>query len=330
MPRDPDEEAARYDAAFQDAFAGVRQSDWGDEPASCVFKTAALGALKVSRLSAPSHVATWSGGRKGGDSLKILVQRRGQTQFTQGEATYALPPGGWLLCPRDQAYAVINQTAVDQVLVEAPLDLVARRAIGRLSAPLVHAEPHGAARVLGTLLSTLADEIDDLDDASSARFADTVADLIAALALSEVRRHAADILPADLLRERAQLFIKAHLTDPDLNVRAVAKALNCSERYVYKAFETQEITPDRYIWDARLSRCGEVLADPVWAGCSISEVAYRHGFASSAHFSRAFRTRFGVSPSEARRAALTEFRHEQASVRPGSNPSSRPGLASLT
>lgn len=305
MPRDPNQDVAAYDAAFQASFAGVRQSDWGGEPSSCVFKTAALGSLRFSRLSAPSHVATWAGGRKGSDSLKILVQRRGQTRFAQGETTYALPPGGWLLCPRDQAYAVINQTPVDQVLIEAPLDMVARRALGRLNAPLVHAEPHGAARVLGTLLSTLADEIDELNDATSARFADTVADLIAALALSEVRRHAADILPADLLRERAQLFIKAHLTDPDLSVKAVAKAMNCSERYVYKAFETQDVTPDRYIWDARLSRCGEVLTDPAWAGCSISEVAYRHGFVSSAHFSRAFRGRFGMSPSEARRTAQT-------------------------
>jgi AraC-like DNA-binding protein len=306
MPRDPNQNAddEAYHEAFRDAFAGVRQSDWGGEPSSCTFKTAALGALRVSRLSAPSHVATWAGGRKGSDGLKILLQLRGQTCFTQGETTYALPPGGWLLCPRDRAYAVINRTAVDQVLVEAPLDLVARRAIGRLNAPLVHAEPHGAARVLGTLLSTLAEEIDALDAAASARFADTVADLIAALALSEVRRHAADILPADLLRERAQLFIKAHLTDPDLSVKAVARAMNCSERYVYKAFETHDVTPDRYIWDARLARCGEMLADPAWAGCSISEVAYRHGFASSAHFSRAFRTRFGMSPSEARRTAL--------------------------
>ncbi len=303
MPRDPSGDEA-YHEAFQDAFAGVDQSNWGGAPSECRFKTAALGALQVSRLSAPSHVATWAGGRRASDSLKILVQRRGETQFAQGETTYALPPGGWLLCPRSQAYAVINKTAVDQVLIEAPLDTVARRAIGRLNAPLVHAEPHGAARVLGTLLSTLADEIDALDDASSARFADTLADLIATLALSEVRRHAADILPAELLRERAQLFIKAHLTDPELNVKAVARAMNCSERYVYKAFETDDVTPDRYIWDARLSRCGEVLADPAWADCSISEVAYRHGFASSAHFSRAFRTRFGVSPSEARRAAL--------------------------
>jgi AraC-like DNA-binding protein len=37
----------------------------------------------------------------------------------------------------------------------------------------------------------------------------------------------------------------------------------------------------------------------------ISEVAYRHGFVSNAHFSRAFRSAFGYSPSEARKAGAS-------------------------
>jgi AraC-like DNA-binding protein len=37
----------------------------------------------------------------------------------------------------------------------------------------------------------------------------------------------------------------------------------------------------------------------------VAEIAYAHGFLSDAHFSTAFRRRYGYTPSEARRGATT-------------------------
>jgi len=36
----------------------------------------------------------------------------------------------------------------------------------------------------------------------------------------------------------------------------------------------------------------------------VTEIAFRWGFKDSAHFSRAFKREFGISPSEVRRVAL--------------------------
>jgi AraC-like DNA-binding protein len=52
----------------------------------------------------------------------------------------------------------------------------------------------------------------------------------------------------------------------------------------------------------RLERIRAILSDPLDPR-RISEIAYQHGFVSRAHFSRAFRTAFGYSPSEAREGA---------------------------
>ncbi|MBL8942370.1 MAG: helix-turn-helix domain-containing protein [Myxococcales bacterium] len=53
---------------------------------------------------------------------------------------------------------------------------------------------------------------------------------------------------------------------------------------------------------ARLDRCRAQLLDPAHAHRSISEIAFALGFTSAAHFSRAFRARFGRSPRTLRAA----------------------------
>jgi AraC-like DNA-binding protein len=45
------------------------------------------------------------------------------------------------------------------------------------------------------------------------------------------------------------------------------------------------------------------LSSPLCARLSISQICFRWGFNDSAHFSRAFRNQFGLSPREHRRAA---------------------------
>lgn len=44
------------------------------------------------------------------------------------------------------------------------------------------------------------------------------------------------------------------------------------------------------------------------AHMQISEIAFRWGFTNAAHFARAFRQRFGRSPSEAREAGVQNVR----------------------
>jgi len=56
--------------------------------------------------------------------------------------------------------------------------------------------------------------------------------------------------------------------------------------------------------ERRLQRTSAELSNPDEAHHSISEIAYRNGFSDSAHFSRAFRHRFGLSPREFRQQEI--------------------------
>ncbi len=94
------------------------------------------------------------------------------------------------------------------------------------------------------------------------------------------------------------------LSDPDLSLERVAAADGISPRSLQKLFASANLSFSTYLRGRRLERCRLDLSSPMCASLSISEICFRWGFNGSAHFSRAFRERYGVSPREYRRATL--------------------------
>ena len=105
-------------------------------------------------------------------------------------------------------------------------------------------------------------------------------------------------------RHRLQLvmYIEEHLRDPGLTPKSIAAALGVSPGYAHRVFSDESESIARYIWRRRLEQCREALADRLQAGRSITAIASGFGFNSIAHFSRAFRARYGVAPREFRQA----------------------------
>lgn len=99
-------------------------------------------------------------------------------------------------------------------------------------------------------------------------------------------------------------FIMANFCDSDLSVREVANACDISNRYVHYLLKGKDKTFHDLVWDARLNSAYSQLMTSELADRSISTIAYGVGFKSTAHFSRAFRRHFGVSPREFRRRNL--------------------------
>jgi AraC-like DNA-binding protein len=104
-------------------------------------------------------------------------------------------------------------------------------------------------------------------------------------------------------RQRIRRHALANLGDPDLSVQSIALAVNLSIRRVHQLFASGDMTLMRWIWSERLARCHSRLVDPKGREQPIGLVAYEWGFSDPAHFSRAFRQRYGVSPSQHARDA---------------------------
>ena len=103
---------------------------------------------------------------------------------------------------------------------------------------------------------------------------------------------------------RAQIkrFIERRLRDADLNAQAVAEGLRLSPRYIRRLFATEGESVSDYILRRRLEECARQLTSALWQGRSITDTAFEWGFSSMAHFTRAFKDRFAVTPSDFRRS----------------------------
>jgi AraC-like DNA-binding protein len=95
---------------------------------------------------------------------------------------------------------------------------------------------------------------------------------------------------------RAKQLIARHIGDPSLSVARIAAQLNMSASSLTRTLRAQGLSPMRYAWSLRLEHAARLLADAPRG--SIGEVAFQCGFANAAHFSRAFKERFGMTPRD--------------------------------
>jgi len=104
---------------------------------------------------------------------------------------------------------------------------------------------------------------------------------------------------------RAEQYIRDNLKDPDLGPAQVADACGISLRYLQRLFAEREQSINGFIRDKRLNRCAEELRGGSRAA-SVAEIAYRWGFSDQSRFSRLYKSQFGCTPTETRRAAAAE------------------------
>jgi len=128
---------------------------------------------------------------------------------------------------------------------------------------------------------------------------------LAALVIQGGSADAAEPVRASLGAARLEL-VKAEmlrqLTDPELTVTAIARHQGVTPRYIQRLFEQEGLTFSEFLRDARLDLAYKALG---LAGAStVSAIAFDAGFNDLSHFNRAFRRRFGATPSEVKAAAL--------------------------
>jgi AraC-like DNA-binding protein len=97
--------------------------------------------------------------------------------------------------------------------------------------------------------------------------------------------------------------IVASLGDTDLSLTVLAARHRCTPRYVQRLFDDAGETFTDYVLSQRLARAHRMLSNPLRAGEKVASVAYDVGFNDLSHFNRAFRRRYGETPSEVRSGA---------------------------
>jgi AraC-like DNA-binding protein len=95
--------------------------------------------------------------------------------------------------------------------------------------------------------------------------------------------------------------IERNLTDPEFDIGTVARRQGVTPRYIQRLFEREGTTFSQFLRDARLDRARAALEA---GGGTISSIAFDCGFGDLSHFNKAFRSRFGATPSDIKAIAL--------------------------
>jgi AraC-like DNA-binding protein len=105
--------------------------------------------------------------------------------------------------------------------------------------------------------------------------------------------------------------IKSHvlenLVSADLSVGTVAKRQGITPRYLRMLFADEETSFTDFVLNCRLGRAHLMLTNAAYAGCTISTIAFSCGFGDLSYFNRAFRRRYGMTPSDVREATQAGF-----------------------
>jgi AraC-like DNA-binding protein len=280
-----------------------------DEPFMAELEYGSVGQATLCRLTAGPHRAVHvvdpaTGGKP--DLVKLLFVLEGGLRLDHGGRTMELREGDWTVCGTGRTYRLTVDRSVKQLLMAVPRQLLCshQRDIVRLGNRLLSASA-GSGKVVREVVASLLDELETLKPETAADLIAMTLELAHMAVQDSVRAEGASSV-REMLHERMSGFIRRNLRDPDLSVDRVAAAFACSKRYVHKIFNGERQSVRELILASRLENCCRDLADANLADQSITGIAFGWGFSNSAHFSRVFRERYGLTPSEYR---ARETRH---------------------
>jgi AraC family transcriptional activator of tynA and feaB len=261
-----------------------------------------LGDCRLSQLHAGIH--TVHGGRVAArsfdpDSVKLILQSEGHSVIEQSGTRSPIRDDVPVLYDPTRPYRLVNATPVRLLMLQLPRARFSQLMLQRLVAPLLPGGSGVTPILLALMQSTFA-EAHGASAATRASVGSAMIELVRGM-IEDGPQPDTQRRPLDALLERVKEFIANNLSRPDLSIALIARRMGCSSRYVFRAFELEGRTPADYLWALRLEKAYEDLQSATEKPRSISDIAFSRGFSSTAHFSRVFRDRYGMTPRDCRR-----------------------------
>ncbi len=298
--------------AVCDTFVRLECTPERHAPLHGSIQTGMLGQLHVARVqSSPQFVErTVARAQQAEEAFVLLsVQLRGRTVVQQGSSQAVLTPGCIAFYDTTRPYTLTLPSDFDQLVLHLPHHMLQSKTLGGLDhmAERLHASNPFAQAILA-LAPQLLRMVGAARPAVAERTCAAAVELIALAmdSLSDPSSADSDALAptqgaaADALVWRTRELISRQLDDTELSPARLASQVHVSLRRLQEVFQDQGTTLSDSIWDMRLDYARSLLASAQSVRESISTIAYRAGFGDLAHFSRRFRQRYGVSPSEFR------------------------------
>jgi AraC-like DNA-binding protein len=283
------------------AFCGVDIQPSEGEAIDCRLRIDPIGALV---LAAPSGLsAQFSRTREilgdGCDDLVLVEAQWGRVPLRQGDKVIEMQGGQLCLTDMSVLGSISHGPRGGFRTLRIPrqaLLAVAPRAEDHLS--IAVSDNDVLRETISGYQTLCASQAPCLDAAGQHLMAQHLVDLVALLFTTrkgpgEPGRASAqlDLIRADALHD---------LGNPALALANLVRRHGLSERQAQRLFEQSENTFTEFVLEQRLLLARKHVTDPAQRHRKISDVAHMSGFSDLSYFNRAFRKRFGVSPTEMR------------------------------
>lgn len=264
-----------------------------------------VGELGISRITTDAYDVFRTDNRisdSNDDEFIVSVQTAGSSTIRQLGREVTLYPGDFTIYDATMPYHLHFANRLSQLVVKIPRDHLQKYMNAPESMTALHIKGgQGVSELTANFASKLFDEAINLEHHTQNQVADT----LVALITTSIREATAELERAPRNRAtqllRIKQFIAKNLRSEELTIGLIATEFNISERYVQTLFESESLTPSRYIWSERLKAAETDLANPLLAHRSVSEICYAWAFNDTSHFSRAFKKKFGLSPRQYRK-----------------------------
>jgi len=284
-------------------FGGLQSDLYGDSAFDGQMAASHAGDVILTRLEANRHrvLRTPSMARTSDTAyLKIVAPWQGSATVQQQGREASARDGAWVIYDTTGAYEIANPERVDHLIVMVPKEQIAERSLRFDGAMARRLGANGISRVaLETMRNTYL-ELPNMSEAAAQGAGELIKQLVR-LSLMEAAGHETSLTQREALRDRIRSHVQQHLREPALSVDGIARALNCSRRHLYNAFAGEGESIAGYIQRLRLEACIRDLQQGGPHARPITDIALSWGFGNPSHFSRVFRDRTGMSPSEFRR-----------------------------
>jgi AraC-like DNA-binding protein len=291
------ERLAQHQDAASRTFAPLRIIPQNLATFNSTFSSVRVGEVVVCRIrSTPYTVKRQHVGSADADLVKIALHKRGRAGVTQGGRQVLVRPGELVPYQTSMPYELPFWDDSDSLVVAMPRQLLGASAIAvsrRLAQPF--RARTGVQRLFSALLDGVLDAFDGDAEVYNHALADSLVSLVVAAVISVEPESIETPSP---LADRILAYCEANLSDPGLCVESVAAAHHVSVRYVHKALKDRGFTLAAWIRDRRLTLVRRDLATPGLQSRSIAVIASAWGILDASHLSRAFKSRYGLTPAE--------------------------------
>lgn len=224
----------------------------------------------------------------------VCLMEKGSGQVEQNERSAKVGDGDIVIYESAKPFVWKTDTSARMIVARVPRTQMLSRLpnVGNMTARVINVDKPFASLIAHTMREFLSLN-EDLEDSVARRlgscFLDTLTVAVEASLLPRMR----GLSEEDLLT-KSKKFLRNNLDNSEFEFEDLANHAGVSLRTIARAFATDGTTPAKWLWQARLEMAKTLLVGK--SVDSVSAAAMQCGFNDFSHFSRAFKTAYGVAP----------------------------------